>query len=309
MLGLAVGIDYALFIVARHQDQVRAGVDPEESAARATGTAGSAVVFAGVTVLIALIGLSFAGIPFLTTMGIAAAVAVAIAVLVALTLTPAMLGFVEGPRRRAAGSVARRDGNARRTTEVGAAADAATHPGVRARPRAKRGFATRWVGLVTKHPVVTTVAVVLTLGIMAIPAASLALALPNAGMLPEENEARQSYDLVAEEFGPGFNGPLILTGTIVTSTDPARADGRPGRRRREPPGRRDGRARDAERDRRHGHRAARARRPRPTTRRRPTSCASCARSTTAGSTSTASTSRSPASPPSRSTSPTSSAPR
>ena len=83
MLGLAVGIDYALFIVARHQDQVRTGIVPEESAARATGTAGSAVVFAGVTVLIALVGLGFAGIPFLTTMGIAAAVAVAIAVVVA----------------------------------------------------------------------------------------------------------------------------------------------------------------------------------------------------------------------------------
>jgi len=196
MLGLAVGIDYALFIVARHQDQVRAGIDPEESTARATGTAGSAVVFAGVTVLIALIGLSFAGIPFLTTMGIAAAVAVAIAVLVALTLTPAMLGFLKG----------RVVGRPRRVRK-----SAGT-------PRT--GFATRWVGLVTKHPVVTTIAVVLTLGIMAIPAASLALALPNAGMLPEENEARQSYDLVAEEFGPGFNGPIILTGTIVTSTDP-----------------------------------------------------------------------------------------
>jgi RND superfamily putative drug exporter len=96
MLGLAVGIDYALFIAARHQDQVRAGVEPEESAARASGTAGSAVVFAGVTVLIALIGLSFANIPFLTTMGIAASVAVAIAVLVALTLTPAFLGFAKG---------------------------------------------------------------------------------------------------------------------------------------------------------------------------------------------------------------------
>ncbi len=196
MLGLAVGIDYALFIVARHQDQVRAGVDPEESAARATGTAGSAVVFAGVTVLIALIGLSFAGIPFLTTMGIAAAVAVAIAVLVALTLTPAMLGFLKG----------RVAGRPKRAKKKAAA------------PRP--GFATRWVGMVTKHPIVTTVAVVLTLGIMAIPAASLTLALPNAGMLPEDSEARQSYDLVAEEFGPGFNGPIILTGTIVTSTDP-----------------------------------------------------------------------------------------
>ena len=217
MLGLAVGIDYALFIVARHQDQVRAGVDPEESTARATGTAGSAVVFAGVTVLIALIGLSFAGIPFLTTMGIAAAVAVAIAVLVALTLTPAMLGFLKG---RVAGRPRRSQAPRRIGRRIAIAGDARRIRGRRHAPAAKRGFATRWVGLVTKHPIVTTVAVVLTLGIVAIPAASLTLALPNAGMLPEDNEARQSYDLVAEEFGPGFNGPIILTGTIVTSTDP-----------------------------------------------------------------------------------------
>ncbi|HEX5857889.1 MAG TPA: MMPL family transporter [Microbacterium sp.] len=228
MLGLAVGIDYALFIAARHQDQVRAGMDPEESTARATGTAGSAVVFAGITVLIALIGLGFAGIPFLTTMGIAAAVAVAIAVLVALTLTPAMLGFVKGrvagrPKRARSGKAqenTRSAGRETAATPVDAANSADPADSRPIRSREKRGFATRWVTLITKHPVVTTVAVVLTLGIMAIPAASLALALPNAGMLPEENEARQSYDLVAEEFGPGFNGPLILTGTIVTSTDP-----------------------------------------------------------------------------------------
>ena len=208
MLGLAVGIDYALFIVARHQDQVRASVDPEESAARATGTAGSAVVFAGVTVLIALIGLSFANIPFLTTMGIAASVAVAIAVLVAITLTPALLGFAKG---RVVGWK-RRPRRQRRQRESGG------EPVRAARPR--RGFADRWVTGVTDHPIVTTVAVVLGLGLLAIPAASLALALPNAGMQPQSSEARQAYDLTSEHFGPGFNGPLILTGTIVTSNDP-----------------------------------------------------------------------------------------
>ena len=197
MLGLAVGIDYALFIVARHQDQVRAGIEPEESAARATGTAGSAVVFAGVTVLIALVGLGFAGIPFLTTMGIAAAVAVAIAVVVGVTLTPALLGFAKG---RVAGW-----GHGRRRRRM---------------PRRGRSSPNRWVVLVTRHPWVTTIAVVLTLGAMAVPAASLALALPNAGVQPEESQARQAYDLTAEHFGPGFNGPLIMTGTIVTSTDP-----------------------------------------------------------------------------------------
>jgi len=219
MLGLAVGIDYALFIAARHQDQVRGGMDPEESIARATGTAGSAVVFAGVTVLIALIGLSFANIPFLTTMGIAASVAVAIAVAVAITLTPALLGFVKG---RVVGRMpkpaAPRRSSSRSTRSARAAAgdaDAAVAP-----VKVRRGFAERWVGGVTRHPVITTVAVVLGLGVLAIPASSLALALPNAGVQPGSSQARVSYDLAAKQFGPGFNGPLIMTGTIVTSTDP-----------------------------------------------------------------------------------------
>lgn len=200
MLGLAVGIDYALFIMARHQDQVRDGVDPEESAARAVGTAGSAVVFAGITVLIALIGLGFAGIPFLTTMGIAASVAVAVAVAIAVTLTPAVLGFLRG---RIAGRPKKE-----RPAKKGKT------------PRPRRGFSQRWVGGVTKHPVITSLAVILGLGVVAIPALSLDLALPNAGVLAPDDEARQSYDLTAEEFGPGFNGPLVLTGTIITSTDP-----------------------------------------------------------------------------------------
>ena len=211
MLGLAVGIDYALFIVARHQDQVRAGVAPEESASRATGTAGSAVVFAGVTVLIALIGLGFAGIPFLTTMGIAAAGAVAVAVLVAVTLTPALLGFAKervAGWGRGLGRGVRVRRRAARTTQ--------TQTQTKTQPRQTN----RWVMLVTRHPVVTTIAVVVTLGVVAIPAASLQLALPNAGMQPTSSEARQAYDLTAEHFGPGANGPLILTGTIVTSTDP-----------------------------------------------------------------------------------------
>ncbi|MEX8032317.1 MMPL family transporter [Microbacterium sp. 20-116] len=223
MLGLAVGIDYALFIVSRHQDQTRAGMDPEESTARAVGTAGSAVVFAGITVLIALIGLSFAGIPFLTTMGIAASVAVAIAVCVGLTLTPAFLGFA-GHRvvgwgysrskaarlRRGMSPPQEADADAERERETTAAASRA----------GRTGPAQRWVGLVTRHPVVTTVAVIGLLGVTAIPAASLALTLPNAGQLPQGDEARVAYELTDEYFGPGANGPLIMTGTIVTSNDP-----------------------------------------------------------------------------------------
>ncbi|MDQ1124562.1 MMPL family transporter [Microbacterium trichothecenolyticum] len=228
MLGLAVGIDYALFIVSRHQDQTRAGMDPEESTARAVGTAGSAVVFAGITVLIALIGLGFAGIPFLTTMGIAASVAVAIAVCVGLTLTPAFLGFAgdrvvgwgftrtKKPSRRRRGTSAAED--------AAAVADAAAERERRASAAPARternGPAGRWVGLVTRHPVVTTVAVIGLLGVTAIPAASLALTLPNAGQLPEGDEARTAYELTDQYFGPGANGPLIMTGTIVTSNDP-----------------------------------------------------------------------------------------
>ncbi|MDQ1135837.1 RND superfamily putative drug exporter [Microbacterium sp. SORGH_AS 1204] len=227
MLGLAVGIDYALFIVSRHQDQTRAGMDPEESTARAVGTAGSAVVFAGITVLIALIGLGFAGIPFLTTMGIAASVAVAIAVCVGLTLTPALLGFA-GHRVVGWGHKRPRSSRRRRGMPAHEDADAVTEA---AREREEKvahsaahdersGPAKRWVGLVTRHPVVTTVAVIALLGTTAIPAASLALTLPNAGQLPEGDEARVAYELTDEYFGPGANGPLIMTGTIVTSNDP-----------------------------------------------------------------------------------------
>jgi len=211
MLGLAVGIDYALFIMARHQDQVRDGVDPEESASRAVGTAGSAVVFAGVTVLIALIGLGFAGIPFLTTMGIAASAAVAVAVAIAITLTPALLGFMKG---RVVGRPKKVKASKARKS---AASDASEEPKPVTAPA--KGSA-RWVGGVMKHPVLVSLAVVLGLGIVAVPALSLDLALPNAGVLPKDSEARQNYDLVGDQFGPGFNGPLILTGTIVTSTDP-----------------------------------------------------------------------------------------
>ena len=153
-LGLAVGIDYALFITSRHRDQLRDGMEPEESAAQALATAGSAVVFAGLTVMIALVGLSVAGIPFLTTMGIAAAVAVAVAVLIALTLLPALLGFAGTklrPKQRARRAGAQ--GTDRRTQGVGV-------------PR-------RWVRIVTKWPVLTIAVVIVALGAMAYPAKDL----------------------------------------------------------------------------------------------------------------------------------------
>src|SRR5690625_4823717 len=201
MLGLAVGIDYALFIVARHQDQLRQGMDVDESIGRATATAGSAVVFAGLTVMIALLGLGVAGIPFLTTMGVAAAVAVGITVVASLTLIPAVLGAAgtrlakksrRKPRRRTSPS---QDTLAQR-------------------------FFTRWVNAATKWPLATIAIVLIGVTIVALPALHLRLALPDAASLPEDNPARTTYERVEDQFGTGFNGPLIVTGSIVTSTDP-----------------------------------------------------------------------------------------
>lgn len=204
MLGLAVGIDYALFIISRYQQELGDGVAPQEAVARSVATAGSAVIFAGLTVMIALVGLGVAGIPFLTTMGVAAAVAVGVAVLVSVTLVPALLGFAGGrlrPRSRR-----------RRKSAIS---------DVRKRGRSFGDrFFTGWVRGATRLPIVTVVAVTAVLGLATLPAMGLRLALPDAGALPEGDPARATYDLVSEHFAPGFNGPLIVTGNIVTSTDP-----------------------------------------------------------------------------------------
>ncbi|MWB98258.1 MMPL family transporter [Agromyces seonyuensis] len=200
MIGLAVGIDYALFIVSRHRNQLARGADPEESAAEAVATSGGAVVFAGLTVVIALLGLLVVGIPFLSVMGVGAAFAVAIAVLGAVTLLPAILGLAKGRLTPKPGSRA-----ARRAL----ADDDAP----------KKTMGRRWVDLVLKAPVVPLVLVVGVLGTAALPALDLDLNLPlsngEAGSSP-----REAYDLIDEGFGPGYNGPLIITADITQSTDP-----------------------------------------------------------------------------------------
>jgi putative drug exporter of the RND superfamily len=215
MIGLAVGIDYALFILSRHRDQLAEGLEPEESAARAIATAGSAVVFAGLTVIIALAGLAVARIPFLTTMGVAAAGAVLIAVLVALTLLPAIFGF-SGVKLRP-GSRARRPlfrlRLRLRQRRAGSKPDRRpAQPG--------RRFAARWVRAVTRWPMVTIVLVVVGLGALAIPAKDLRLALPDNGTAPASSPQRQAFDLIAEHFGPGYNAPLLVTADIIRTTDP-----------------------------------------------------------------------------------------
>lgn len=223
MLGLAVGIDYALFITSRHRDQLATGMDAEESVAEAVATAGSAVVFAGLTVMIALSGLAVAGIPFLTTMGVAAAIGVGIAVLIALTLLPALLGFA-GERLRP--KVKKRAAVSASTSGEGVGSpaptdgtDPATAPDVPARKQ-RTPFPRLWVRAVTKWPVVTVVVVVVGLLAMAYPAKDLKIALPNNGMADPGTPARVTYDLIDQHFGVGYNGPLIVSATIVGSDDP-----------------------------------------------------------------------------------------
>ncbi|MFC8373756.1 MULTISPECIES: MMPL family transporter [unclassified Streptomyces] len=203
MLGLAVGIDYSLFITSRYRQYLAEGLRPEEAAGRATGTAGSAVVFAGATVVIALAGLSVVGIPFLSVMGLAAAGTVAVAVLVALTLLPAFLSFAGDkilPRKqRHAGG---------KPAEEGAVTE---------------GFGFTWGRLVTKLRVPLLVVGILGLGALTLPAQDMRMALPDAGTAAEGSPAREAYDLTSEGFGEGFNGRLIavVNGEDAQSTGAA----------------------------------------------------------------------------------------
>ncbi|MDR6198814.1 RND superfamily putative drug exporter [Microbacterium sp. SORGH_AS428] len=186
MLGLAVGIDYALLIVSRHRAQLAEGMDARESIAVAIATAGTAVVFAGLTVMIALLGLAVAGIPFLTVMGLGAAGAVLAALAVAVTLLPAVLAVL----------------------------GRAVRPRVRHRSRTRSSRPAGWVRLATRTPVATIGVVVIALMVVATPALSLRLTLPDAGYDPPSSPARIAYDLLDEGFGPGFNGPLLITADI-----------------------------------------------------------------------------------------------
>ncbi|MEV0569829.1 MMPL family transporter [Dactylosporangium sp. NPDC050588] len=198
MLGIAVAIDYALFIVSRFRHEVALGRSPAEAAGRAVGTAGSAVTFAGLTVVIALAALAVVNIPVLTQMGLAASGAVIVAVLIALTLLPALLGFA-GDRVAKGRVAARRHGNGNGT------------------------MGRRWAALVTRRPVLTLVAAVLGLGIVAMPVLDMRLGLPGDNMAGPATTQRKAYDLLTEGFGPGFNGPLLVVVDAAASPDPQAA--------------------------------------------------------------------------------------
>ncbi|MGC0419818.1 MMPL family transporter [Embleya sp. AB8] len=200
MLGLAVGIDYALFVVSRYRNELTKGHEPEDAAGRAVGTAGSAVVFAGLTVVVALAGLAVVNIPMLTEMGLAAAGTVAVAVLVALTFVPAILGFA-GKR-----IFGRKDRKRLAQRQAEAAAGGTGHR----RSDDKPNMGTRWARFVLRRPVAVLVFSVLGLGALAIPVGSMQLGLPDDGIRSTDTTQRRGYDLLTESFGPGFNGPLLV---------------------------------------------------------------------------------------------------
>ncbi|SEG93706.1 putative drug exporter of the RND superfamily [Actinacidiphila yanglinensis] len=203
MLGLSCGIDYGLFILSRHRANLLRGVPPEESVPLAMGTAGSSVVFAALTVIIALCGLTVVGIPFLTVMGVAAACSVAVALLIALTLLPALLGFA-----------GRRVARFSRLPKFGAHAERVARR-TAADPGSTAGAG--WSRFVVRHRALVTVVGVVLLGVLAIPAASIELGLPSGASQSKDNTQRKAYDLTTEGFGAGFNGALLIVAQDVSS--------------------------------------------------------------------------------------------
>ncbi|WP_416974814.1 MMPL family transporter [Streptomyces sp. 4F14] len=186
MLGLAVAIDYALFIVSRYRSELAHGHDREHAIGRAVGTAGSAVVFAGLTVVIALVGLTVVNVPPLTKMGLAAAATVALAVVIALTMIPALVGFAGDrllPRKARKGATA---------------------------GKGRTALGVRWARFVLRRPVAVLLFSVLGLGAIAVPATSMELGLPNDGSQPASTTQRKAYDLLSDNFGAGVNGSLIV---------------------------------------------------------------------------------------------------
>jgi RND superfamily putative drug exporter len=187
MIGLGVGIDYALFIVTRHKLQLGEGMEMRESIARATATAGGAVVFAGFTVVIALCSLAFAGIPLVSTLGFTAAVAVVVAVCAAATLLPAMLGAL-GPHINSL------------RIHLGK-----THPDDK-EPHGWR----RWAERVADAPWKSTIAAMVVLVVLALPIFQLELGQNDISALPKDTTSRQAYESLNTGFGPGVNGPLLI---------------------------------------------------------------------------------------------------
>jgi RND superfamily putative drug exporter len=192
MLGLAVGTDYSLFIISRHLRFLEEGVEPDESIARSMGSSGSAVVFAGSTVVIALLCLYFSGIPLVRSLGYTTAMVVAVAVLAAITFLPAVLALLGRRILKLRFRLGEREHDA-------------DHPG---------GWF-RWAGAIRNHPVIASVAGIAILVVIAIPALDLRLGAEDFGQLPKDTTDRQAYDALTKGFGVGTNGPLLIAVNVA----------------------------------------------------------------------------------------------
>ncbi|HEY2794949.1 MAG TPA: MMPL family transporter [Micromonosporaceae bacterium] len=199
LIGLGVGIDYALFIVTRHRNGLKAGMSVEESAVRALNTSGRAVLFAGGTVCIAMLGLLVLNLNFLTGIGISASVMVLFTVIAAITLLPALLGMI-GLR-----VLSRRE---RRALAADGPHDEHTS-----------GPWARWSRFVSKRPAMLATLAVGAIVVLSLPLFSLRLGTSDQGNDPKTATTRKAYDLLAEGFGPGFNGPLQLVATLKSPAD------------------------------------------------------------------------------------------
>jgi RND superfamily putative drug exporter len=199
LIGLGVGIDYALFIVTRHRNAIKAGRSPEDAAVGALNTSGRAVLFAGATVCIALLGLLVLGVGFLNGVAIAAALTVVFTVLAAITLLPALLGLLGNrvlSRRERAGLTA---------------GPVDVHAGSRW---------SRWAGLVENRPRILAGLAVAVMLALAVPALSIRLGSSDSSSDPASSTTRKAYDLLAQGFGPGFNGPLVIVAEHTGAADP-----------------------------------------------------------------------------------------
>ncbi|KQX79956.1 MMPL family transporter [Streptomyces sp. Root1310] len=199
LVGLGVGIDYALFIVTRHRRGLKRGLTVPEAAASAVATTGRAVVFAGATVCIALLGMLILRLSFLNGVAIAASLTVALTVAASVTLLPALLSFV-GMR-----ALSRRE--RRRLAEHGP------------QPELPTGLAARWSAFVERHPKLLGALALVVIAVLAVPTLSLRLGTSDQGNGPESATTRQAYDLLAEGFGPGVNGPLTLVTRVAGAED------------------------------------------------------------------------------------------
>ncbi|GGL96398.1 membrane protein [Streptomyces fumigatiscleroticus] len=199
LIGLGVGIDYALFIVTRHRRGLKRGLTVTEAAVNAVATTGRAVVFAGATVCIALLGMLILRLDFLNGVAVAASLTVVLTVTAAVTLLPALLSYI-GPR-----ALSRRE--RRRLAEHGP------------RPELPTGLAARWSALVERHPKALGATALLLVTVLALPTLSLRLGTSDQGNDPESSTTRQAYDLLADGFGPGVNGPLTLVTEVRGAED------------------------------------------------------------------------------------------